>query len=362
LTVLDEAKTHRGLIHQFLDALGALPNLRVEPPRWEVRRSNFVLDAEADLHISDKLVQLSIEAKTLLYPRDVREILWRLRPYSKPLVQNADAMVSVLVADSISPGAKDLLKDEHIGYYDSGGSLYLPAPGAYIYIDKPPPKALAQSLGSLYSGVRAQVLHSLLHQYQEWVGGQELAFRAQVSTATVSQVLMELERLEFVESRGQGPRKERHVTQPAALLDSWVKHLAVKRAPALRRYFVPALKTESWSPLSAIFAVQRVEYAVSYEAAAQYYAPFISSVSQLRLRALAGAATDAALTALNAREVGEGANLAIIDAKSSGEFLFRQQANGLWWANPIQVYLDLQRGEGRSKEMAEHLRRERIGF
>jgi hypothetical protein len=243
-------------------------NIRVEPPRWEVRRSNFVLDAEIDLHISDKLVRLNIEATKVLYPRDAREILWRLQPYGQSFLQNADSVVSVLVADSISPGA-------------------------YIYIDKPPPKALAQSLGSLYSGVRAQVLHALLHQYQDWVGGQELAAHAQVSAATASQVLMELERLEFVESRGQGPRKQRHVVQPGALLDSWVKHLALKRAPALRRYFVPALKTESWAPLSAVFAVHGVEYAVSFEAAAQHYAPFISSVSQVRLRALVGGATGA---------------------------------------------------------------------
>jgi hypothetical protein len=31
-------------------------------------------------------------------------------------------------------------------------------------------------------------------------------------------------------------------------------------------------------------------------------------------------------------------------------------------ASPIQVYLDLLRGEGRAKEMADHLRQEQIGF
>jgi hypothetical protein len=34
----------------------------------------------------------------------------------------------------------------------------------------------------------------------------------------------------------------------------------------------------------------------------------------------------------------------------------------VWLASPIQIYLDLLRGEGRSKEMAEHFREERIGF
>jgi len=60
--------------------------------------------------------------------------------------------------------------------------------------------------------------------------------------------------------------------------------------------------------------------------------------------------------------VSEGANLAVIEAKSAGDLLFRERVGGVWLASPIQVYLDLLRGEGRAKEMAEHLRRERVGF
>jgi len=65
---------------------------------------------------------------------------------------------------------------------------------------------------------------------------------------------------------------------------------------------------------------------------------------------------------LGARPVSEGTNLAVIEAKSPGELLFREQVNGVWLASPIQVYLDLVGSDGRGKEMAEHLRRERIGF
>jgi hypothetical protein len=60
--------------------------------------------------------------------------------------------------------------------------------------------------------------------------------------------------------------------------------------------------------------------------------------------------------------VSEGANLVIIETKLPGDFLFREQIRDVWLASPILVYLDLLRGEGRSKEMAEHLRRNRIGF
>ena len=62
------------------------------------------------------------------------------------------------------------------------------------------------------------------------------------------------------------------------------------------------------------------------------------------------------------RVVNEGASLVLIETKSAGELLFRQNVGGVCLASPVQVYLDLLRGEGRAKELAEHLRKERIGF
>jgi hypothetical protein len=105
-----------------------------------------------------------------------------------------------------------------------------------------------------------------------------------------------------------------------------------------------------------------VQYAVSYEAAAQHYAPFLSNISQVRLRVFVGANTDAAIGSLDARVVNEGANLSFIEVKSQGELLFGERVDGLWLASPIHIYLDLLCGEGRSKEMAEHFRQESLKF
>jgi hypothetical protein len=65
---------------------------------------------------------------------------------------------------------------------------------------------------------------------------------------------------------------------------------------------------------------------------------------------------------LNAREVEEGSNLGLIESGSVRDMLFEQNIRGLRVESPILAYLDLLGGEGRAKEMAEHLRRERIGF
>ncbi|MEM5406009.1 hypothetical protein [Paraburkholderia unamae] len=364
--MLESSLAERQLITRFVDALQELPEVEANLAHWErvTTRGDRGYDAQVDLHVAGKSFVLLIEVKKTVFPRDVRQLAWQLREASyERHAGQAQAPLPLLVAESLSPGAKELLRSERIGYYDSGGSLYLPAPGAYLYIEKPPPKALAKSVRTLFTGRRAQVLHALLVQHQNWFGVTELAQQAMVSPATVSQVLTELERFDWMVARGQGPSKERHLREPTSLLDAWAKQLSTIRPPTLRRYYVPGTKAEMLAVrIGEAFDMHDVEYEVSHEVAAQRYAPFLSNISQVRVRVLFGANADAAIGDLGARVVNEGANLGIIDAKSPGELLFRDRVDGLWLASPIQIYLDLLRGEGRSKEMAEHFRKERIGF
>lgn len=353
------------LISQLLEDLRQLPDVHANLHEGEPSgRGDPGHDAQVDLRVAGKDFVLLIEAKRAVYPRDARQVVWHFRELRHgDTKHHGGERLRLLIAESISPGAKELLRDERVGYYDSGGSLYLPAPEAYLYIDKPPPKTLEKSARSLFSGRRAQVLHTLLMRPREWFGVKKVADQAMVSASTTSQVMTELDRFDWVRSRGQGPSKERQLSEPAALLDAWAKHVVAARPPKLHRYFVPETKAES---LPARFdeacEVNDAMHAVSHEAAAQRYAPFLSSVSQVRARLLTGPNAQAALGALGARAVSEGANLAILPVSSPGEFLFRERVNGVTLASPVQVYLDLLQGEGRAKEMADHLRREKIGF
>ena len=358
--------TERQLLDQLLEALRSLPEVRAELDLpMQSGGPDWGYDARVNLSVGGKTATLLIEVKKVLYPRDVRQALWQLQESARGQPQSTDGRQTafLLAAQSISPGAKDLLRDERVGYYDSGGSLFIPADVIYVYVDKPPPKALSKSIRSVFSGRRAQVLHALLTRHGDWIGGKEIAEQAQVSPATASQVLTELERFDWVVSQGQGPSKERQLREPGALLDAWAKQLSAMRPIAMRRYFVPSLRGEALlRKFAEVCAANEAEYAITHEAAGQCYAPFLSTVSQVRCRFIAGAAADGALGALDARFVDQGANLAIIEVKSPGELLFREVVDGIWLASPIQVYLDLMRGEGRAREMAEHLRQERIGF
>lgn len=365
MEIVDTPTSEHQLIERFLGSLRELPDVSAELNHLEASSpmGDHRYDAQIDLIVAGKPVTLLIEAKKTVYPRDVRQVLWQFRELSNALPDKRSEAQPMLIAESISPGAKELLRGERVGYYDSGGSLYLAAPGAYLYIEKPTPKTQEKSARALFSGRRAQVLHALLVRPQDWFGVNDIASKAQVSPATASQVLSELDRFDWLMARGQGPSKERHLREPAALLDAWVKQLASLRIQSLHRYFVPAVKADAMlEHVAHAFDRHQVGYAVSHEAAAQLYAPFLSSVSQMRMRVLPSLASEAAISELGARAVDEGANLSTIDVKSSGELLFRERVASVWLASPVQVYLDLLRGEGRAKEMAEHLRKERIGF
>lgn len=346
------------LIDEFLKNLEELPEVRAKLEAEQPRPA----DAKIDLKVAGKEVTLLVEAKREGYPRDVQQAIWQLRRAEQALPSHKD-IVLVMIAEYLSPGAKAQLQAEQIGYFETGGSLYLPAPGAYCYIERPSAKPFERAVRSLFSGRRAQVIHAILVHHERWFGVHELAEVAMVSPATVSEVFSELERQDWVSLQGKGPRKERQVSQPTALLDAWAKEVRERPSPTMDRYYVPGVKADGlMRRVGERFGKSNIEYAVSYEYAAQRYAPFLSSISQVRLRMIKSPESQAAISELGARSVVEGSNLGIIETDARGEFLFRNEIDNIWLASPVQVYLDLMHGEGRSMELAEHLRRERIGF
>src|SRR5438045_6339786 len=123
-------EAERQLIERVLEALRGLPQAHAqlglyEQPNERDRR----YDARIDLHIGGEAISLLIEAKRAVYPRDVREVIWQLRRYMDlaPSDKPNEQRLPLIVAESISPGAKELLREELVGYFDNGGSLFIPA-------------------------------------------------------------------------------------------------------------------------------------------------------------------------------------------------------------------------------------------
>lgn len=365
--VSSEREAVQRLLEGLLDALQEVPGINLHGSVLEPRsfESPFRPDAEIRLNAAGTACRLVVEVRKMLYPRDVRGALWRFISMARDAASDHGGVVVPLVAaESISPGARDILMQEHVGFYDRGGSLFIPAPGAYVHIDRPHPKALARPAQPIFTGKRAQVIHGLLCHPHTWFAGKELAVLVDVSPATVSGTLGMLERFEWVTARGKGPFKERSLTAPGALLDEWRSQILARRQrmPG-RRYYVSGMDGQGLlDRIAELSAAHHAQYAITGEAAAQRYAPFLSAIRRIACRVMAGRAARELVDALNAREVAEGANLEIIESRSRGDLLFGKRMGTAWLASPVRVYLDLLGSEGRGKEMAEHLRQERIGF
>jgi hypothetical protein len=351
------------LIDAFVAALSAVPDTTAHLVAREgagdaLARIDYVVEAK----VAGKSLLMLVEAKQTAFPRDVREAVWQLRAYQSHRPTNGrNQTVGFIIAEAISPGARETLRAEGIGYFDKGGSLYVPASGAYVFIDRPQAKSKARALGAIFQGRKALVLHAVFDRRGDWISVKDVVEASGVSPATASTTLTELERRDWMQTRGNGPAKLRRLSDASALVDAWARYVSAQKPPRPRRYFVPAREVDLTQHVARACEARGATYAITGEAAAQLYAPYLSSVSQVSCRLLASREAHEALDALDARPVDDGWNLAISEQKAPGDFAYTQIVDDVRLASPLQVYLDLQASPGRAKELADHLRRERLG-
>lgn len=344
------------LIDALLEALNQVPMTHAQVAARDSHMGTSVADVVINANTAGQPYRLIVECKTEIFPRDLRELIWRLRAIAGQPAGDAMPQFPFISAETISPGAKEILRQEQVGYSDKGGSLFVPAPGAYLFIDKPLRKSAEKKLGAIFQGRRAQVLHAVWEKRGEWFGVHQLAKLIDGAPATVSETLTTAERHNWLEIRGSGPSKERRLADSQAFLDAWSEHQRQAPKPKLKKYFVPGGGLlDVTGKIDAAFANRQALYEITGEAAAQQYAPYLSSVSQVRCRFMDNTASRDALESIDARPVQEGWNLGVLEADSEGEFAFRRHQS-IWLASPLKVYLDLLQGAGRSPEMAQHLR------
>lgn len=319
-------------------------------------------DAILEVSLDGRPYRLVMDFKQSVFPRDAREALWRLRSsLSREGMADREA-VPVLAAESISPGARDLLRRERVGYFDGDGNLFIAARGLYLRLDKPESRKQSRAVNNVFSGQRAQVLHAVWGRERDWFGVHEIAERAGVSPATASVTLAALERREWVEARGSGPSKERRLANPGALLDSWAAYQSSAKPKAVRHYYVrSAAYADLQRRLDDASERTGVRYELAGVSAGQVHAPYLSGVSQVACRATGGKPLQAMLEEVGARPVREGWNLGVQELRADDQLRFRQRIGDLWVADPLQAYLDLLQSGGRAKEMAQHLRAEKLG-
>jgi len=310
--------------------------LRVDSPR-------------EDLHLAVEILREG-------YPRDVRSAVWQLDEYRLASHQGTQ-IVPVVLAEHLSAGARETLRERNVAYFDASGSLYLRHGQWLIDIERAGKPASPRRVGSLFTGAREQVVHALLHSEQAWLNGQELAEAAQTSTYTVSLTMQELERLEWVESQGSGRRLRRRLVEPSRLLDAWSEAWR-ERKEARSRWYLYSANPNSLLPSvgKKLHDSELSAWAFTGTAAANVLAPLLTGVDTVELIIPAGH-TDRYAEALALKQADKGSNLILVE-RSGASLLFRKERPDVcsWFASPFIQYLDLLDGRGRNKELAAHLR------
>ena len=212
------------LIEQFIQAFQEASKVRVSQHQLELeskrsgsaRRLDLLLRVDSpkeDLYLAVEIIREG-------YPRDVRNAVWQLEEYRLASEHRA-RIIPVVLAEHLSSGARESLRERNVSYFDASGSLYVNHGHWLINIERAAKPALPRRAGSLFTSAREQVVHALLQSTQAWLTGQEVADSAQTSAYTVSLTLRELERREWVESQGSGRNLRRRLIHRGKLLDAW---------------------------------------------------------------------------------------------------------------------------------------------
>ncbi|MGB7286081.1 MAG: type IV toxin-antitoxin system AbiEi family antitoxin [Salaquimonas sp.] len=360
---MDEtANIDRELVESLSDSLEAIPGAQLGEISFETEISGRLRpDVIMQITIGDRELSIVAETRGDVFPRDAREVVWQLKQYQKQLASSNRSFVPMIIARSVSDGARSFLRDERVAYHDLSGSLYIDVGDTFVLIDKPKSKRARRKDVNVFKGTRAQVLHALFARPGEWVTGTEIAVEAGVSPATVSQTLKDLERRDWLQVKGEGPVKRRRLIRPDALLDAWRDSILVEPATKRSRYYVPRMKPEDMvHKIRSENDYDDYDLEITGQFAAQSYAPFLTNVSDLAVRVRDKRSREWLLVVLGAREVSEGANLTVIDANTNKLSCGMSNDDERLLASPLQVYVDLLDDHGRSKEMAEHLRSQKL--
>lgn len=347
-------------------------------PRLRVVRSSFEVPAATTDRRVDALLdleggwRLAVEAIGEGYPRDVSAAADHLANLLPALPEGLVEPIPLVAARYMTEPSRALLRERGFGYFDSSsGSLHLQRGDLVIHVDRPAQKPVKRGRPvDPFLGAREQVVLALLLSDQAWTTGQELAATSNTSTFTVSTTLDELERQDWIESKGTGKFMQRRLARPGALLDAWSEawrdRIAKGRVPQ-RRYYKfsnPVSKLMQWAAenlevLGLADRTERLPWAFTGPAAANLVAPHLTAVNVVDI-IVPPKALDLVETALELEPVDQGHNVAISERGGAALMARRRspspQLHDGWIANPFVLYLELQDGRGRNKELGQHLR------
>lgn len=359
MNISSNMKSEHRLLKELNETLSVLPQVKLLKFDAQLAEgSDSGVDAKAEIETKNKKkIEILVQCKASGYPRDLERVVKQLKEYKQ---KSAEA-VTVIISRVISPGARKMLQDEGIGYFDAGGSLYLPFSDGIYFIDRPAP-APERRLQNIYEGKSAQVLHILLSDPKRKWHVTELAEEAKVSPYTVHHVFTNLEKQSIVERRGKGPESVRTLENAGDLLDAWEENYSYKHYKFLNFYKWSQSTDSLRDEIAKTLESHKIDYALTLMSGAQMIAPFITGSERLHFIVEESMELDDVIKTAGLEPVEDGAVVTFMTTKSRAPLLNRRKIGDLYVAGDVQLYLDLSKWKARGREQAENLRHERLKF
>jgi len=343
--------------NELCSALADATDGRIDVLHVEPRPANAPsVDLALELNAAGKSAEIAVEALRYAYPRDVQGAVWKLDEYKLASKRPQD-LILLVAAESLSPGARELLRKRGIGYFERNGNLYLSWRNWLINIERPDLPSARKEATALFTDSREMVVHALLVKRQDWLTGSELAELSRTSSYTCSVVLQELERREWCESSGAGRTLRRRLSEPKQLLAAWAEHWKKRKEQRSRWYTFTERPNLLLTHLTDKIQKSNVsfDWAFTGAAAANIYAPLLTSVDTAEIIVPPGHAEKLAST-IGLKPAEKGANVTLVE-RDGASLLFRDlhPEYPSYFASPFILYLDLLDGRGRNKELAQHV-------
>ncbi|CAM2171849.1 conserved hypothetical protein [Paraburkholderia sacchari] len=308
------------------------------------------------INAAGKSAEVAVEVLRYAYPRDVQGAVWKLDEYKLASPRPQD-LILLVAAESLSPGARGLLRKRGIGYFERNGNLHLSWRNWLINIERPDLPSARREATALFTDSRERAVHALLVKRKEWLTGSELAELSGTSSYTCSMVLQELERREWCESSGAGRTLRRRLSEPRQLLDAWAEHWKKRKERRSRWYTFTERSNLLLTNLTERIDKANVpfDWAFTGAAAANIYAPLLTSVDTAEVIVAPDHAEKLA-DVIGLKPAEKGANVTLVE-RDGASLLFRERLPEYpsYFASPFILYLDLLDGRGRNKELAQHV-------
>lgn len=302
-------------------------------------------------------VKVVVEVKKNAFPRDIEWARVQLEGLAR---EDSTIDQKMVWAESLSEGARKSLEDLGIGYFDSSGSISLRLRNHHILIDRPPIRPLWREVGTIFTPERARVLHALLLGWDSWRTGVELAEVSGASPNTVSILLRELEKRGMVQSEGSGRSVRRQLVQPDALLDAWANQWAEGKRRKTRWFAFAQNPANLASRLAVRMLDDEDAWAFTGQYAANCVTPLLTAVNGVDIIVPVGMA-EAFAEDLELKRAEKGFNVTFHECE---DFALQHRIplpdRPGWFASPVIQYLELANEGGRSKELANELKNNRI--